>query len=132
MKNFVEPGNIIDVVESVLTHPTETDGLIVSGDQGVVGDLAGVANITALASTDTIPMSIRGVFTLLVKGTNAGGNVAVAFGDAVFIDAGANADISKNSTKKPFGIALGAVASGNTTTKIPVLLVSQVTSSVAG
>lgn len=113
MKNFKQPGNIIDVVESALVHPTHTDGLVNSGDPCVVGQLPGVAEIDAGASTDTIPVLVKGVVNVSVTGTDNVGNSAVAFGDKLYID-GATAAITKNNTKVPFGIALGAVTSGGT------------------
>jgi predicted RecA/RadA family phage recombinase len=95
------------------------DGLANSGDAVVVGSIVGVVEVDAAASTDLIAIKTRGVFTLNVQGTNAGGNVAVAIGDQVFID-GATGVLSKNASKTLFGVALGAVTSGNLTTNIDV------------
>jgi predicted RecA/RadA family phage recombinase len=59
MKNLKQPGNIVDVVESVMVHPTHTDGLVNSGDQIVVGTLVGVAETDAAATTDVIAVAPR-------------------------------------------------------------------------
>ncbi len=121
MKNFVAQGDSIPVVESALVHPVQTDGLVNGGDQVVAGTLTGVAEFDAAATTDVITIVRKGIVTVPVIGSNAGGNSAVAVGDKLFIDAGAAAAISKNATKQPFGIALAAVGAGATAT-IEVLL----------
>jgi predicted RecA/RadA family phage recombinase len=121
MKNFKQPGHNIDVVESVMVHPTHADGLVRSGDQVVVGTLVGVAETTAAATTDVISVRVTGVVSVSVTGVNAGGNVAVAFGDKLYVDAAAAAAVNKKVANQPFGIALGAVTSGATAT-IDVLL----------
>jgi predicted RecA/RadA family phage recombinase len=121
MKNLKQPGDIVDVVESVMVHPTHTDGLVDSGDQIVVGTLVGVAETSAAATTDVIAVIRRGVVNVSVTGVNAGGNVAVAFGDKLYIDAAAAAAVNKKVANQPFGIALGAVTSG-ATASIDVLL----------
>jgi predicted RecA/RadA family phage recombinase len=113
MKNFKQPGVNLTLTESLLVHPTHTDGLVNSGDPVVRGTIVGVATIDAAATTDGIPIKTDGVFDLSVTATNAGGNVAVAIGDRLYID-GASAVISKDSTKTPFGKALAAVTSGAT------------------
>jgi predicted RecA/RadA family phage recombinase len=115
MKNFKNPGNVIGVVESALVHPSHSDGLVNSGDPCVVGQLPGVAETDAAATTDVIPVLAKGVVSVSVTGTDSGGNSAVAFGDKLYID-GSTAAITKNNTKVFFGIALGAVTSGATGT----------------
>jgi predicted RecA/RadA family phage recombinase len=121
MKNQVQDGKVVTVVESILVHPTHSDGLVNGGDQIVVGSLVGVAFEDAAATTDSIDISREGVFNLSVIGTDSGGNSAVAIGDKLFIDSGANAAITKNNTKTEFGIAMAAVNAGATAT-IPVLV----------
>lgn len=121
MKNQVQDGKVLTLVESVLVHPTHGDGLVNGGDQIVVGSIVGVAVEDAAASTDNIDVVREGVFNLSVTGTDSGGNSAVAVGDKLFIDSGANAALTKNNTKTEFGIALAAVTSGATAT-IPVLV----------
>lgn len=122
MKNFVQPADTVDVVESVLVHPVGGgSGFPASGDQVAVGTLTGVAEVTGLATTDIIPVRRRGVCNLPVNAINAGGNSAVAVGDKIYLDLAANAALNKKVANQPFGIALAAVTSGATAT-IPVLL----------
>ena len=119
MKNQVSDGKVVGVVASALVCPSHTDSLPHAGDQVVVGSLVGVATESAALSTDTIDVQTEGVFKLSVTGTDSGGNSAVAVGDKIYIDAGANAALTKNNTKTEFGIALGVVTTGATAT-IPV------------
>jgi predicted RecA/RadA family phage recombinase len=121
MKNYVQPGDQIGLVESGMVHPAHGDGLVDSGDQLVVGTIVGVAETSAAASTDVITVLRKGVVTVPVTGVNAGGNVAVAVGDKLYIDAAAAAAVNKKVANQPFGIALAAVGSGLTAT-IEVLL----------
>jgi predicted RecA/RadA family phage recombinase len=121
MNNFVQKGETVEAVESTLTHPYHSDGFVNSGDQVVVGSLVGVASDDAAAATDTVQICREGVFNLSVNGINEAGNIAVAIGDALFIDSGSAAALNKKATKTPFGIALGVVNSAATTT-IPVLV----------
>lgn len=121
MKNFVQPGNNVDVVESVLVHPAHADTLVDTGEQCGVGALTGVATISAATTTEKVPVATVGVFNLPVNAINAGGNSAVVFGDKIFLDLAAAAALNKKIANQPFGIALGAVNAGATAT-IPVLL----------
>lgn len=116
MRSFLQTGDRIAFVESALVHPTRAGGLNVQDDPCVVGaNVVGVAEVAAGATTDLITLRLRGVFNLAVIGANAGGNVAIAAGDKVFID-GATAVLNANSAKIFFGIALDPVVSGATTT----------------
>ena len=121
MKNQVSDGRTVAILQSSLVHPTHTDGLVHGGDQVVLGSLVGVAVESAALSTDNVDVQREGVFNLSVTGTDSGGNSAVAIGDKIYIDSGANAALTKNNTKTEFGIALGTVNSGATAT-IPVLV----------
>jgi predicted RecA/RadA family phage recombinase len=114
--NYVSEGKHIAAVESALVHPSHSDGLVNSGDQVVKGALVGVALVSAAASTDSVNIAAEGIWSLSVAATDASGNSAVAFGDRIYVDAGSNADLTKNATKTPFGIALGAISSGQTGT----------------
>lgn len=122
MKNFIQPGNTITPLESLLAHPAHGDGLVDSGDQVVVGTIIGVAAVSALAATELIPVATTGVFNLPVEAkTNAGAGSAVAYGDKLYIDPAAAGKINKDTTKTLFGIALGGVVI-NLTTNIDVML----------
>jgi predicted RecA/RadA family phage recombinase len=116
MKNFVQKGDNVTVVESVLVHPTHSDGLVDGGDQIVCHRLVGVANFDALASTDNIVISTRGVFSLPV--TSIGNGLSI--GETVFIDP-STAALSEDSNDTPFGIALDTVTALATKT-IPIRL----------
>lgn len=116
--NFVYEGETIPCLESDLVQPTRTGELVISGDPVVAGSLVGIALKSASASTDTINIATCGVWNVPVVGTN-GSNSAVAFGDRLYINS-STAVISKTTSGHvAFGIALGAVTGGATTT-IPV------------
>lgn len=99
-----------------------------SGDPVVYGKMPGVcetdADANGLATVD-----LRGsVYSLSVKGINAGGNVAVNVGDTVYFTAGDTPPLSAKATGVEFGTVVGitnpytvaigqqAVASAATTT----------------
>lgn len=119
MKNLKQPGNVVDIVESALTHPAHTDGFVDSGDACVVGSIKGVAELSADASTDTIPVLVKGVVNVPVKGHDGTNDAAIAVGAKVYI--GTAALINVDTSKVLFGYALAAVTSG-ATTNIDVLL----------
>jgi len=124
-KNFVQDGVNLTLVESTLVHVDSSgvaDGLANGGDAVVQGTITGVALVDASATTDLIAVATEGVFSLPVQGVNGSGNVAVASGDKVYIDPSTGV-LSKIATGVLFGKALGAVASGNTTTTIDVRLI---------
>lgn len=88
-----------------------------SGDPVVIGTIPGVA----LTSYDAnqggkASLALDGVFDLPVKGINAGGNVAVAVGDALYFTSGDTPPISKKATGVFFGHALEAITPGATDT----------------
>lgn len=125
MQNFVQDGKNLTLVESTLVHVDSSgtaDGLANAGDAVVQGTITGVALVDATASTDSIAVATEGVYNLPVQGKDSGGNAAVASGDKVYI-ASATGILSKDNTGVLYGKALGAVASGNTTTSIDVRLI---------
>lgn len=109
MKNFVQTGNQLTFTASDLIHPTHTDGFPHSGDPVVVGRIAGVAMISALASTDLVSVLVEGVVNVSVVGSGNG----ISVGETVFIDYSA-ATLGPDLTDVPFGIALQAIAAGQT------------------
>lgn len=112
-QNHIQNGVFLDFAESELTHPTHPDGLVDSGDPVYLGQLVGVAQQSAGASSDLITMHTQSVYKLRVVGADAGGNAVVNKGDRVYIsNAGV---INKNAGNLPFGIALGSVESGSST-----------------
>lgn len=117
MKNFVQAGDNLPILSSACVGPNTPPK---SGDPVVVGTLVGVVNADSAGASDTIVISTRGVYTISVAGINAGGNVAVALGDQLYIDPATGA-VNKKVANVPFGTALAAVTSG-TTAAIPVKL----------
>lgn len=112
-QNFKQIGRVIDAVGTEIICPA-LNNKPTAGDPVVVGTgLAGVAEVTAVATTDNVPINTMGVYNISVVGVNAGGNVAVARGDKLFIDP-ATAQVNKKIANIPFGIAMGAVGSGLT------------------
>jgi hypothetical protein len=93
----------------------------VSGDPILYGTRPGVCTVSEDANGNCTA-TFRGVYSLLVDGVDQSGNSAVAAGDRLYYTAGDTIKISKKNTGVPFGYAHGAVASGNHTTKIPVIL----------
>lgn len=88
-----------------------------SGTAVVLGQIPGVAitgegeggNASGEVSIDT-----EGVYSMSVTGVDGSGNAAIAIGDIIYLDGGVlNAD-DTNGVR--WGYALGAVASGATTT----------------
>lgn len=109
-------GRHLTVVESELTHPSHTDGFVDKGDPVLHGEnIVGIAFKDAAAATDLIAIDTEGLWFLTVYGTNEDGNVAVAYGDEIFINK-TTCVLSKNNNKythQRFGIALDAVVSGS-------------------
>lgn len=120
-QNWEQKGEVITFVESEMTHPDPGDGLINSEQPFVVGELSGVAQIDAAATTSEVPGAVTGVWNLECVGKNDAGNVAIAKGDKIYYDPAVPELNKDNVNGSPFGIALGAVTSGATAT-IPVLL----------
>ena len=110
-------GRHITLLESEITHPSHADGLVDKGDPVVIGErIVGVALKSAVAATDRIAIDTEGIWVLDVHAANIDGNIAVAGGDALFIDP-ATCIISKTKYppyRIPFGYALGIVTSGAT------------------
>jgi predicted RecA/RadA family phage recombinase len=131
MKNFLQEGKVLTLVESLLVHPVRSSGFVNAGDPVVVGSLVGVAYDTALASTDQIDIATEDVYDLsvLAKDANAADD-AVVFGDQVYINP-TTAVLSKDNSGNSYGIALGTVAAGNTST-IPVMIVQAAAASSGG
>ena len=113
-------GRHVTVLESDLIHPTHTDGYVEKGDPVVYGTTGlkgvGVSFKEGEATGDLIALDTEGVWNLDVVAANDAGNVAVAGGDIIYINT-STAVLSKivdQATQIPFGIALGAISSGNT------------------
>lgn len=84
MKDAIHRGEIVQILESLLTHPTHADGLARSGDLVFVGLLYGVAVDSAAAATDTIRVCLCGVVKLICAASNGTANAAIAIGDKLY------------------------------------------------
>ena len=112
-----ERGRILTLLESDMAHPLHGDGFVDVGEQVAVGQIVGVALLSAGAATDLIPMDTEGVYNLPVLGHDGTINAAIAIGDQVYLDPAADALLNVDvSATIPFGIALEPVTSGATTT----------------
>ncbi len=99
---------------------TVVSGTVVKGEPVCVadgiGDIVGVAFTSSTTAGDRIAIDTEGIWNLLVYADDDFGEVAVAVGDALFIDTDdGGCTISKRQDPEqhtPFGYALGAVTSG--------------------
>jgi len=115
-------GRHLAFLESEMVHTYHSDGLVDKGDLVIVGNIVGIAFDSAVAATDLIAIDTEGIWYLTVLGTNEAGNIAVSPGDQIYVHKTTPA-LSKNSNKNThqrFGVALGDVVSGVTTTVIAV------------
>lgn len=87
MRGFSGTDERVKCTESILTHPAHADGLVNSSDPVGIGaaSVPGVAEIDALASTDIIPVVIRGAHRLQVRGSSGTVGAAVTEGDKLFL-----------------------------------------------
>ena len=113
MKNFVQKGKNLTFVASQLTGPNSPPK---SSDPVFVGRICGVVNADAVSSGDNVVVSTEGVFLLAVKSYTGG----IIVGQAVYMKSDGS-ELNDYETGIPFGVALGTVANGQTTT-IPVRL----------
>jgi Uncharacterized conserved protein (DUF2190) len=134
MKNFYETGDNLSFLASQIVAPQHASGdtytnlvgpgegattpinLVEDSDPCVIGRIVGVSNSDAIFPTDTIVVSTRGVYTLSVTSTFSHG---IHIGETLYIDAVAATISDNNATSGgaiPFGVALGVVQSGATST----------------
>ena len=110
-------GRHLTFLESELHHPTHTPELVDKGDPCVVGrEIVGVAFLSAVAATDLIAIDTEGIWNLTVVATDDFGSVAVAPGDALFINRSTCviSKIADPAVNTPFGYSLGTITSGAT------------------
>lgn len=103
MKNFIQSGNIVPV--------TAPAGGVVSGGGVLIGNLFGIANITADAGMP-VEISTVGVFDM----TKAGG--AIAVGAKVYWDATAKVATGTASGNSLIGTAILGAASGDAAARV--------------
>jgi len=109
-------GRHLTFEESVLTHPSHTDGMVDYGDPILVGDIVGVSFSAAAAQTDLIAIDTEGAWWQSVVGLNDLGISAVARGDRIYINRTTCvlSKISNPGTNVFFGLAMGTVGAGLT------------------
>lgn len=126
---YVQTNNVLPNVK-VLAPDYRTSNIALEDDPVVIGNLPAVAVNNADANGKTRAQK-DGIWNLTVAGIDDGGtsgadrNVAVNGGDKIYFDHTKNPALSKRTGGVFFGYAFGdhatqLVASGNTTTKIPV------------
>lgn len=115
-------GRYLSVVESELTHPYHSDGLVDGGDPVLFGEnIVGVAMSSASAATDIISIDTEGIWYLYVlgcvsDGTSDGIAKALTYGDPIYFQVTPGTDTYLLSGKqdpyhfRPFGFALGSVS----------------------
>jgi len=109
-------GRVLTFEESLITHPSHTDGFVDGKDPVVVGNIVGVALSGASAATDRIAIDTEGLFWLDVVASNDGGTSAIARGDRIFINTTTCvlSKIESAETQIPFGTALGVLGASAT------------------
>ncbi len=128
-------GRHVTARDDELIHPFIADGFVNKGDPVVIcdagvpttyGNVVGVAFGSGAAAADEIAIDTEGIWNLLVYAENDLGNVAIEFGDPLYIRAGnlpgaadadgtGDAEISKiqdEATQVFFGYAFGSMVAG--------------------
>jgi len=118
-------GRVLTFAESVLVHPSHTDGFVDGGDPVVVGETVGVSIKGASAVTDLMAIDTEGIWWENVVAENDLGNVAMVAGEHVYINrtTAVLSAITSPATQIFFGTILTAIASG--TTKLVAVKVHQ-------
>lgn len=116
MKVFDSFGDNVTLPVADLVFPTHTDSLPHSSDPVVCGRLAGVVNQNGV-SGDNVVVSTRGVYNLSATSIHNG----ISVGETVYINP-STAVLSDDYNGVPFGVALDAVAAGNTPATIRIKL----------
>jgi len=113
MRNKISRGEVLDIKNTGVTALT-------GGSPYCVG------NIPVVIAADIQPGATgagdrSGLFSLTVKGIDAGGNVPVIKGDKIYYSSGDTPVLTRKNTGVLYGYAYGDVPTGATAT-IPVLL----------
>ena len=114
-------GRHITLEESILIHPTHTDGFVNKGDPVYCDGIVGVALLDGDAATDMISIDTEGIWTLSVLGAVASGQTlglaeALAIGDRVYINktTGVLSGKCEPYFNAPFGYVLNEVTASTT------------------
>jgi hypothetical protein len=125
-------GRHLTFEESLLVHPSHTDGFVDKGDPVVIGRVVGIALKSAAAATDMITIDTEGLWKLNVYGAVSDGTAdgvasALAVGTPIYINktTAVLSGISDPGTWVPFGIAMSVVASGASTLTLTTVKVHQ-------
>lgn len=102
----------VQTLKAAMTHPISP----VSGDPCRLGSITGVALVTKNAAGDTVADIGVSIFSLSVKGVDAGGNSPVAKGDALYYVDADTPVLSKKVAGIFFGYALETITTGSTAT----------------
>jgi predicted RecA/RadA family phage recombinase len=118
-KSQVQDGRILDFLDSQLTKPSHSDGFTHTDDPVVLGRIVGVALNSAAASTDSVAVSLDGVFNQSVRSIHNG----ITPGETIYIDP-STCVLSDDSNDVPFGVLTGStsVAGTNVAATVPVRL----------
>lgn len=106
-------GRHVTLEESLLTHPSHTDGFVDKGDPVIFGGAngygVGVAFLSAAAATDYISIDTEGIWFLNVVASDDSGVSAVDEGDVIYINLTTCilSKIKNMATQRVFGYALG-------------------------
>jgi predicted RecA/RadA family phage recombinase len=114
-------GRYMTFMESDLVHPARSSNMVNKGDPVNCGNIVGVAQKTAIAATDLIPVDTEGIWYLNVVASDDAGTSAVTLGDILYINTGV---VSKKASGTVFGKALGALT-GSATAAICAVKVHQ-------
>jgi len=89
MNDYILEGKAVEVLESVLVHPTHADGFVDSGDLVYVTGttLVGVAMDSAAAATDLVRVWVTGVVSAYSAAVTATAQSAIAVGDKLYLPA---------------------------------------------
>lgn len=115
----VVSGDVVDILHSLLTFEDTGDALVNEGQPVAAGNIVGMALDDASAVTQYVPVSTKGVYNFSVDATNGIGNVAVSFGDDLFISS--TGTINADPAGTFFGTACATISSG-ASQNTPVLI----------
>lgn len=116
-------GRHLTFVESELTHEPGL-AFVTKGHPVVCGQIVGIPFHTCTAATDLVAVDTEGIWIVDVHAIDDGGNIAVAGGDALYINT-TTCVVSKIATAAsqiPFGYALGIITTPGNVERIAVKL----------